>query len=76
VKHVFSVAGAAIAVLALTSHWFADAHLTHGKEYLAAAATVVAFHLAGAVIGRLLKPKPPAAPARPVYPFSGTGTRR
>jgi hypothetical protein len=76
VKHVFSVIGLVAAVLLLTSRSFArQAHLTHGKEWLAAAGIVLAFHVAGALIGRAVKPKAPATPARPVYPFSGSGTR-
>ena len=74
-KHVFSVVGCAVAVLALTSHSFARAHLTHGKQYIAAAVIVVVFHVIGIIVGRAFRPKPPAAPARTSYMY-GAGTRR
>lgn len=73
-RHVFSVIGCAVAVLLLASHWFArHAHLTHDKAFIAAAAIVVVFHVIGAMIGRAVKPKPPATPVRPGY---SAGTRR
>jgi hypothetical protein len=76
VKHAFSVIGGVVAVLMLTSRSFArQAHLTHGKEYYAAAAVVVVFHLIGAGVARALRPKPPATPSRPAAPYSA-GTRR
>lgn len=75
-KHVFSAIGCVVAVLMLTSRSFArHAHLTHGKEAAAAVAIIVVFHLIGVVVGRALKPKPAATPARSSYTF-GSGTRR
>jgi ABC-type branched-subunit amino acid transport system permease subunit len=78
VKLLFTAAGAVLAVLALTSSAFAHAHSR--EKWIAAALIVGVSALIGALIGfvasRARRPKPPAAPARPVYPFSGTGTRR
>ena len=73
-KHVFSAIGAVIGALAMTSHSFTShAHLTHRNELIAFVVVVAVFHVIGAVIGRALKPKPPATPARPGY---SAGARR
>jgi hypothetical protein len=69
VKHVFPLIGGVVAVLALTSHWFARrAHLSHGKEYIAAAAIVAVFTVIGILAAHGGKEKPTAQP-RAGYPY-------
>ena len=74
VKPLFTGLGAVVAVLALTSSAFAHAHSR--EKWIAAALIIGVFTLVGFVASRARRPKPDATPARPVYPFSGTGTRR
>ena len=74
VKLLFTAAGAVLAVLALTSSAFAHAHSR--EKWIAAALIIGVFTLVGFVASRARRPAAPEAPSRPVYPFSGTGTRR
>ena len=72
-KHVLTTAaGGVVALLVLTSHWFArqahHAHLTHGQEAGIAAVIVVTVDLVLIAVFRISKPKPPVIPPqRPRY---------
>jgi cytochrome bd-type quinol oxidase subunit 2 len=73
VKILFTAIGVVVATLVLTSHWFArDTHGDHRTRAIAAVVIVAVWFLAGHLAARGRKPKPPAAPTRPVSPFSGT----